>query len=205
VPGRLQRAALAFTSFTERFIPDAFVFALAATILVLVAGLAIGTPPAELVTAWGKGFWELLSFTMQMALIIVTGYVVASAPPVHWLIVRLALWPKSPRAAVAMVAAFAMLSSWVNWGFSLIFSAMLARAIARARAGVDYRALGAAALLGLGSVWAQGLSGSAALQMSTKDALPQAVRDIVAAGQIVPDGIIGFGHTISATRCEACR
>ena len=29
--------------------------------------------------AWGKGFWELLKFTMQMVLILVTGYVVATA------------------------------------------------------------------------------------------------------------------------------
>lgn len=63
-----------------------------------------------------------------------------------------------------------MASSWINWGFSLIFSAVLARAIARrfAAAGrrVDCRALGAASLVGLGSVWAQGLSGSAAIWCS---------------------------------------
>jgi short-chain fatty acids transporter len=89
-----------------------------------------------------------------------------------------------------------MASSWINWGFSLIFSAVLARAIARRLQQVDYRALAAASFLGLGSVWAQGLSGSAALQMATPGALPPAIRDIVARGGLVPGGLITFRHTI---------
>ncbi|GMU60305.1 MAG: hypothetical protein AMXMBFR34_20680 [Myxococcaceae bacterium] len=104
--------------------------------------------------------------------------------------------PKSPRAAIAWVALFAMLSSWLNWGFSLIFSAMLAREVARRHVGVDYRAVCASAFLGLGSVWAQGLSGSAALQMATPSALQPAIRDIVAHGGTIPGGVIPFTHTI---------
>ncbi|HZS39671.1 MAG TPA: TIGR00366 family protein [Polyangia bacterium] len=192
----LSRLAIAFTGFAERWLPDAFVFALAATVIVFVAGLAIGTAPSDLIESWGRGFWELLGFTMQMALVIVTGYVVASARPVKRLIGWLASFPKSPRGAVAFVAAFAMLSSWVNWGFSLIFSAVLAREIARRTRGVDYRALAASSLLGLGSVWAQGLSGSAALQMATPGALPERVRAIIAHGGVVPDGRVGFEHTV---------
>lgn len=194
--GWLEGTAGAFTRFAERWLPDAFVFALVATVLVFAAGLGIGAAPSELVSAWGHGFWELLSFTMQMALVIVTGYVIASAPPVHRLIVLIAQRASGPRQAVVTVAVFAMLSAWLNWGFSLIFSAVLAKEIARRHRGVDYRALGAASLLGLGSVWAQGLSGSAALQMATPGALPPRIRDIVAGGGIVPGGLIAFDHTI---------
>ena len=68
--------------------------------------------------------------------------------------------------------------------------------MARRVAGVDYRALAAASFLGLGSIWAQGLSGSAALQMATPGALPPQIREIVAAGGLVADGIIPFRHTI---------
>ena len=158
--GPVARVALSFTAWTERWVPDAFVFALVATVIVFVAGWAVAhaTPP-ELVDAWGRGFWELIPFTMQMALIIVTGYVVASAPPVHRLIGWLAERPRTPRGAVVMVAVFAMLTSWINWGFSLIFSAMLAKETARQRPEADYRALAASSFLGLGSIWAQGLSG----------------------------------------------
>src|SRR5229473_809554 len=196
-PGFLARIALALTDWTERWIPDAFVFALVATLIVVVAGVAF-TPAGlpQVIDAWGKGFWELIPFTLQMALIIITGHVLATSQPVGRVIRRVAAWPTTPRNAVALVAFFAMASSWFNWGFSLIFSAVLAKEIARRVEGVDYRALAAASYLGIGSVWAQGLSGSAALQMATPGALQPQIREIVSHGGLVPGGIINFGHTI---------
>jgi short-chain fatty acids transporter len=195
--GRLARVAARVTGWSERWSPDAYVFALVATVAV-VAAAAAGTRVTfvEVVDIWGGGFWELLPFTMQMALVIITGYVLATTRPVYRLIARLAAVPRSPRGAVAFVALFAMLSSWFNWGFSLIFSAMLAKEVARRLPGVDYRAVAAAAFLGLGSIWAQGLSGSAALQMATPSALPQSIRTIVEAGGAVPGGLIPLSNTI---------
>ena len=195
--GFLARIALNLTSWTERWVPDAFIFALIATVIVVIAGVVF-TPSTipQVIDAWGKGFWELIPFTLQMSLIIITGHVLATSPPVGRVIRALAAWPRTPRSAVALVAMFAMVSSWFNWGFSLIFSAVLAKEVARRLTGVDYRALAAASFLGLGSVWAQGLSGSAALQMATPGALQPQIRDIVAGGGIVPNGIISFQHTI---------
>ena len=189
--------ALALTEWTERWVPDAFVFALLATLIVVVAGVSL-TPSSlpQVIDAWGSGFWELIPFTLQMALIIITGHVLATSQPVGRVIRAIAAWPTTPRGAVALVAFFAMASSWFNWGFSLIFSAVLAREVARRVEGVDYRALAAASFLGIGSVWAQGLSGSAALQMATPGALQPQIRDIVAHGGMVPGGIIPFSHTI---------
>ena len=195
--GVVARTALALTAWTERWVPDAFVFALLATLLVCMAALtATPTSPGAIVDAWGRSFWDLIPFTLQMALVIITGHVLATSAPVRALIQRMAAWPRSPRGAVALVAAFAMASSWLNWGFSLVFSAVLAREIARRVDGVDYRALAASSFLGLGSVWAQGLSGSAALQMASPGALQPAIRAIVEQGGVVPGGLIGFTHTI---------
>ena len=114
----------------------------------------------------------LIPFTLQMALVIITGHVLASSPPMGRLIRAIAGWPRTPRGAVALVAVLRARQHWFNWGFSLVFSAVLAIEIARRVEGVDYRALAAASMLGLGSIWAQGLSGSAALQMATSGALP---------------------------------
>ncbi|MDQ6626581.1 MAG: TIGR00366 family protein, partial [Verrucomicrobiota bacterium] len=185
------------TDWTERWVPDAFIFALLATVMVIAAGVCF-TPSTlpQVIDSWGKGFWELIPFTLQMALIIITGYVLASSPPVGRLIRGIAAWPTTPRHAVALVTFFAMASSWFNWGFSLIFSAVLAKEVARRLEGVDYRALAAASFLGLGSVWAQGLSGSAALQMASPGALQPQIREIVANGGMIAGGIIPFRHTI---------
>ena len=193
----MARAALALTEWTEHWVPDAFIFALIATALVIAAAVTI-TPATlpETVDAWGRGFWDLIPFTLQMALVIITGHVLATSPPMGRLIRAIASWPRTPRGAVALVTFFALASAWFNWGFSLVFSAVLAIEIARRVEGVDYRALAAASMLGLGSIWAQGLSGSAALQMATPGALQPQIRDIVAHGGLVAGGLIPFRHTI---------
>ena len=81
-PGPVARAALTLTDWTERWVPDAFIFALIATVLVIVAALA-ATPAtlSETIDAWGRGFWDLIPFTLQMALVIITGHVLATSPP----------------------------------------------------------------------------------------------------------------------------
>jgi short-chain fatty acids transporter len=71
-----------------------------------------------------------------------------------------------------------MTTSLISWGFSLIFSALLVREMSRTIKGMDYRAAGAAAYLGLGAVWALGLSSSAALMMATKGAIPPKLYEI---------------------------
>jgi len=193
----LARLALALSDWAERWVPDAFIFALVATILVALAALA-ATPASlpQVVDAWGRGFWDLIPFTLQMSLIIMTGHVLASSPPMQRAIRVIASWPRTPKSAVALVTFFSLATSWFNWGFSLIFAAMLALEVERHVDGVDRRALAAASFLGAGSIWAQGLSGSAALMMATPGALQPQIRDIVAHGGLVPGGLIPFGHTI---------
>lgn len=163
--------------------PDAYVFALAATAIVAAAAFfvdpAVRASPWRVVDGWGDGFWTLIPFTLQMAMIIVGGYVLASAPPVFRAISWLAGKPKTAKGAVVLVALVAMGSSLLNWGFSLIVSAILAREVARRMPAADYRALGASAFLGLGTVWAQGLSGSAALQMARVSSMPPRLAEIV--------------------------
>jgi short-chain fatty acids transporter len=193
--GPLARVAAAFTGWAERWVPDAFIFALGATFIV-IGFASLRTPVLDVVMIWGGGFWKLLEFTLQMALVIITGYVLATTRPVYRLIAALARVPKTPQAAVAFVALFAMLSAWLNWGFSLIFSAMLAKETARRLPSVDYRAVAASSFMGLGSIWAQGLSGSAALQMATASLVPVEVRVIVAGEGKIADGVIPLTKTI---------
>lgn len=179
----IERFAGRATAWTERWMPDAFVFALVATLVVLAAAWAVDPAvrqsPMKLVDAWGAGFWSLIPFTLQMTMIIVGGYVLATAPPVFRLIARLAGMARSPKGAVLLVAVVAMASSLINWGFSLIVSAVLAREVARRVPNADYRALGASSFLGLGTVWAQGLSSSAALQMARASSMPAKLAQIV--------------------------
>ncbi len=184
----LASIGLRLSAWFEHWFPDAFALALAACAIVFLASLAAGASPADAAQWFGAGFWDLVAFTMQIALIIVTGYVVAVSPPVYAVIRRIATVPGSGPGAAAFVGLFSMLSSLLSWSFSLIFSGLLAREVAHRVKGTDYRALGAAAYLGIGSVWALGLSSSAALIMASPASLPDSIEAI--------SGVIPLGQTL---------
>jgi short-chain fatty acids transporter len=168
----LVRFGLALADWSERWFPDPLVFALLGILVVFLAGLILHQSAKDLAIQGGKNFWSLVPFTMQMVMIIIGGYVVASTPIVYRAIRWLAGVPKTPKGAVALVALFSMLTSLISWGLSLIFSGLYVRELTQRVKGMDYRAAGAAAYLGLGAVWAMGLSSSAAMLMATKSAIP---------------------------------
>ncbi len=172
------RFGLALAAWSERWFPDPLVFALLGIVVVFVFGLILGESPAKLAVQGGKNFWSLVPFTMQMVMIIIGGYVVATTPIVYRGIRALAGLPKTPRGAIALVAFLSMLTSLISWGLSLIFSGVFVRELSHRVKGMDYRAAGAAAYLGLGAVWALGLSSSAAMMMATKTAIPPALFSI---------------------------
>ncbi len=174
----ITRLGLKLAAFSERYFPDALVFALLGIVVVFAGGLLLGETPSNLAIQGGKAFWGLVPFTMQMVMIVVGGYVVASAPLVYRLIVRLSTVPKTPRTAIVTIALLSMLTSLLSWGFSLIFSGFLTRELANRVKGMDYRAAGSAAYLGLGATWALGLSSSAALMMATPSSIPAALKQV---------------------------
>lgn len=183
------RVALRCAAFAERWFPDAYVFAVLGVVLVAGAAMAFGASPQDTAARFGEGYWSLIPFTLQMAFVVIGGYVVATAPPVARLIERLARVPRSGRGAVCFVALLSMLSSLLSWGFSLIFAGLLVRALARRRElGMDYRAAGAAAYLGLGAVWAMGLSSSAAQLQANPASMPPGLLQVT--------GVLPFTQTI---------
>jgi short-chain fatty acids transporter len=167
-PPLLPRLADALARLSARWVPDAFSIAALLTLVALGLGLTLGgATPAECALAWGGGVWALLSFAMQIALVIFAGYVLAVAPPVARALDALARVPRGPRSAVAWTALLSMTLCWLNWGMGLIASAMLVRTIARARPDTDYRLLVAVAYLGMGTTWHGGPSGSVPLLLAT--------------------------------------
>ena len=184
----LATLGLRLSDWFERWFPDAFALALGATAVVATASVLSGSSILDTAQRFGSGFWDLTTFTIQMSMIVVTGYAVATAPPVYAVVRRLAAFPSTGPGAAAYVGLFSMLASLLSWSFSLIFSGLLAKEVAHRVKGSDYRAIGAAAYLGVGSVWALGLSSSAALIMASSASLPDAVEKI--------SGVIPLSQTL---------
>lgn len=176
----VSRLAIKLNDLTERFIPSSLSIAMILTIIVFLLGwITAGVPFPKLITMWGNGFWELLSFSMQMSLIILTGYIVASSPPVDRLLKALARLPRTPRGTVALMAFLSMFLAFFHWGLSLIGSAILARRFAARVKGVDYRLLVAVAYFGMGATWHSGLSASAPLLVATPGHFMEAISGII--------------------------
>src|ERR1700739_2836286 len=96
----LARFSQVMVGFSERWFPDAYVFVLVAVIVVAAGTLLHGGSPPAVSRAFGDGFWNLIPFTMQMALVAIGGYVVAMSPPVAAVLRRLARMPTTGRGAV---------------------------------------------------------------------------------------------------------
>lgn len=155
------------TSFSQKFIPNSFVIALILTVFTFaLAFIFTNYSLFNLIQFWGNGFWELLSFAMQMCLIIFTGYIVAVSPLVSRFLNFLANLPKGPKSSILLMVILSLSLSWIHWGFSIVGSAIMVKFIA-SKQKVDYRLLVAAAYLGMGCTWHSGLSASAPLLVAT--------------------------------------
>ena len=170
----VQKFGEAIADRVERWMPSPFVFAILLTYVAAIAAfISEGSSPAEVALAWYGGFWNLLTFAMQMVIILVTGTVVAYHPSVRGGIQRLVQLPSNGRQAVVLVGIGSMLVGWISWGLGLIFGAILAREMGKAahRAGmaVHYPLLAVAGYLGMSLTWGWGLSSSAGLLQATDD------------------------------------
>ncbi|MGF6597391.1 short-chain fatty acids transporter [Paraburkholderia sp. GAS448] len=164
----IQRISHFFTAIVHRILPDPLIFAILLTVVTFVLAFGLTpTQPAELVVLWGAGFWNLLAFSMQMALILVTGHALASSPLVKRMLVALASSARTPGQAVMLVAFVGAVACAINWGFGLVLGAMLSREVARRVKGTDYRLLVACAYMGF-LTWHGGLSGSVPLVAATR-------------------------------------
>ena len=165
----IQTTAAFFTRVMQRWMPDAFIFAIIMTMIVLLSGIVFEQQsPIQMVDHWGNGIWKLLSFSMQVMVTLVTGYVLAQTKFVRSALGSLANIANSPSQAIMLVTFIALICSWVSWGFGLVCGALIAREVANKVKGVHYPLLVASAYSGF-LIWHSGLSGSIPLKIASTD------------------------------------
>lgn len=162
----------AFDKWARKWMPDPMLFAIFLTFVTYILGLIFTqTGPFEMIKHWYKGFWVLLTFGMQMCLILVTGHALATSKIVRSGIEKLAEIPKKQGGAIFLVALTAGIASLINWGLGIIVGALMAREVGRSGhlrgIKMHYPLLGAAGYGGF-LVWHMGLSGSAPLLVATE-------------------------------------
>ncbi|MGB8713005.1 MAG: short-chain fatty acid transporter [Onishia taeanensis] len=151
----------------ERYLPDPYIFVLLLTLVAALAAIAVERQtPLDVLRFWGDGFWNLLTFSMQMLLVLITGFMLANTPPVKRVLSGLAGKAKNAGSAIVLVTVVSLLASWINWGFGLVVGALFAKELAR-QVRVDYRLLVASAYSGF-LIWHAGLAGSIPLTIATE-------------------------------------
>jgi len=181
------------SSNVEKWMPDPFLFAVILTFITYLMGIFIAAnSPMQMVLNWYKGFWSLLTFAMQMVLILVTGYALAYHPIVNRFLIKLASIPNNGKQAAALVALVSMIFSWINWGLGLIVGAITAREVGRQayfrKIPIHYPAVVTAGYTGLGMIWHWGLSASAPLLSATKGHFFEEIYGIIPTSQTIFSG-----------------
>lgn len=164
----MSRFIFILDSFLQKWIPDPFIIAAFLTFLVgFLAYFLTPSTAVEVVEAWNIGFWKLISFTLQMVMILIGGYLVASSPSISQLIEKICSLVKSNTQAIFVTVWISGLAAWLNWGLGLVVGAFIAVKMARHLPNPNFRVLVAASYSGF-IFWHGGLSGSIPLVVNTE-------------------------------------
>ena len=151
----------------NRWLPDPFLFAVILSIVVYIGAMfATKQGPITILASWGNasGFWSLLAFSMQMALVLVLGSAMASAKVCKKALGAIASMAHNNMQAIVITTFVSVICCWLNWGFGLVIGALLAKEVVRRVPTVDYPLLIASAYSGF-VIWHAGLSGSIPLDL----------------------------------------
>ncbi len=125
----------AFVKFFDTWTPNSIVFAYMLTFVIAILALIFTDTPLlfdsgenmSLVNSWVSGFWNLLTFAMQMSLIMITGSIVATSPPVKKALIWIATKPNSKLAYFVFMAVISFVLSWIHWGIGMMVGIQMGR------------------------------------------------------------------------------
>ena len=151
-----------------RYMPNAFAFAI---LLTFITGFGsyiwLEASLFEIIKSWYHGFFDLISFAMQIVLIIITGFSIALSPAVKKGIDALSKHIKTPTQVYFLVVFIGMILSLVSFGW-LVITSVLARELALRVKGINYPFLIACVYFSFNS-WVLGLSSSIPLLLNSEN------------------------------------
>lgn len=168
----LERLGDAVSTFAEDYFPDPFIFTLGLTFLAVL--IVVGTTdrgPGETAIAWGVGFWSVMQFSLQAALLLLAGWVLGNAAVIRNALRRVATVPKTHMQALVFAVVFGFFFGLLHSAVALIVNSMFARELAYVLESRDievhYPLLVAAALVGVAPA-GQGVTSVAPLLVASE-------------------------------------
>ena len=193
----IEKMSTALNVRMESYVPDSFIFAVILTLVVYIMGILIaGKGPFQMINFWYGGFWNFLTFSMQMLLILVTGFAIATTPVGERFLAFLGRIPKSSLSAVIFTTLVSGILAYIHWGIGLIGSALLAREVARNSKKIDFKLMVAAVYVGW-NIGSMGISGSEPLLVNTPGHFLEKQIGLIPMSQTVLSSMILLPHLLS--------
>ena len=160
-----------FANIMSRWVPDAITAGVILTLLTLAIALVLGNSLGQVMDAYHQGLWMLLSFTMQMTLILVLSLALAVTPLFRRAIARLARIPNTRNQFITLAFLTGGLTAYVYWGLGYALNPMIAIYFAaeaeRKEVEIDFPFL-LAVTTAAQALWQYGLSASAPLLVASQ-------------------------------------
>jgi len=180
----LSRFTEGFAQWAFRWVPDALVFALILTVIVFFGAWGLTTHgPGQLVGDWMKGFWILLTFAMQMCLLMITGFIVGDSKYIKAGLLKMVDIPKTKTQTILFYSIFMCVVMWLHWGIGLMAAIIMGRAIAVKKRGLGIHYPFIAAVSYVTALMSNGPSQAAQLLMATPGNFMEKVAGIIPLGQ----------------------
>jgi short-chain fatty acids transporter len=180
----LSRFTAGFAQWAFRWVPDALVFALILTVIVFFAGWGLTSHgPDKLVADWLKGFWILLTFAMQMCLLMITGFTVADSKYIKAGLIKMVDIPKTKTQTILFYSIFMCVVMWFHWGIGLMVAIIMGRTIAIKKKGLGIHYPFIAAVAYITALMSNGPSQAAQLLMATPGNFMEKVAGIIPLSQ----------------------
>ena len=156
----------------------------------------------EIAGFWEQGLWNspLLTFAVQMMLMLVLGHALALTKPVDRIISYATRYCSNTANAAAIVTLLTIIVALFNWGLGLVFGAILARKAgeyaSKNNIPLNYPLIGAAGYSGM-MIWHGGVSGSAPIKIAEDGHVKGMMQSIMTSEELalLPDSI-SYSDTI---------
>ncbi len=178
--GALHAFVSSFSRWSVRWVPDAMVFVLALTVIVFLMAWGLTKHgPLQLVDDWVKGFWVLLTFAMQMCVLMITGFTVADSKYVKNGINKLIDIPKTRNQTILMYFVFISILWYLHWGIGMMTSIIMGRQLAVRKRGLGLDYIFIAAISYCAIVLTNGPSMAAQLLLATPGHFMEKVTGVI--------------------------
>lgn len=118
------------STWSQKYVPDALPLVFFLTFVVAIMAMILtGSNPIQIAHYWYDGFWSLLTFTINIVMLMFTGFLVANSKPVARLLANIAKKPNSTRSAVLIYMIVTIVLFYIHFALGMAAAIVFGKAL----------------------------------------------------------------------------